>query len=155
MPERCCLQPDQCNLCRLGIYFDSAELAGSPPETGIRIQSAPAIIIVLFPNGQCSDVCCILIRQGDSVDVSHGDGFVVRSGTWKAADDRLEAPSSVVFRTANIKGKPLPEPSITEKFTVRQSNGREVILDSRGRKYAPSSKFKDMEELGAIVNTRP
>jgi hypothetical protein len=127
-----------------------------PPQTGIRIHSAPAVIIVLYPNGQYAEVACILIRQNDkSMTISHGDGFVVRSGTWKAADDELEARSSIVFRTVNIKGPPLPEPPLTERFTIKRSLGPKEILDSRGGRYAPSSKFRDMEELSAVIETRP
>ena len=127
-----------------------------PPDAGRRIRTTPATMIVLYPSGSYAEVHCVLIQQENkTITISHGDAFVVRRGTWKAADGKLDASSSVVFRTVAIVGKPLPEPPLTEHFTVKELKGRKEIVDSSGQKYAPSPTFNDVEELVVVVDTRP
>lgn len=128
----------------------------APAKLGVRVHIAPAALIVLYPHGEFAELDCVLIQQKDtSIAISHGDRFVVRRGTWRATEDKLEANASVVFRTVPIVDQPMPEPPVTEHFTIKQSNGRKEIQESGGKNYEASPKFNDLHELMAAVDSQP
>jgi hypothetical protein len=109
----------------------------------------------VYPSGKYAAVACLLIKQQDgAVTISHGDGYVVQSGTWKIVSDKLIANSSVVFRTVSLSGNAEPEPSQTEQFKIERVNGHKVLHELGGLKYAPLPQFADVNDLAGVINSR-
>ena len=92
-----------------------------PPNAELHIRTTPATLLVVYPSGKYAAVSCLLIQQKDgAVTISHGDGYVVRSSTWKMVSDKLSANASVVFRTVSRIGNTEPEPSQNEQFKIER-----------------------------------
>lgn len=127
----------------------------APRKAELHIRTAPATLLVVYPSGRYAAVSCLLIQQRDgAVTISHGDGQVVRNGTWKTVADKLVAKSIVVFRTVSQAGNTEPEVSRTEEFTVKRVKGHRELQELGGQKYVQPPKFVDFEELATWVNTR-
>ena len=126
----------------------------SPPRrAGLHIHTAPATLLVVYPNGVYVSVACLLIEQNDgTVTISHGDGYVVRKGTWKSVDNELIAEATVVFRTLWLVSKKEPESPQTEQFTVKQVRGHQELKAVGGQKYAPLARFTDFDGLATLIN---
>lgn len=127
----------------------------SPPrKVELHIHTAPATVLVVYPNGRYAAVACLLIEQTDGrVTISRGDGYIVRSGAWKRVDNKLVADTTVVFRTLWLVSKKEPESSRNERFRVEQVRGHQELLQDGGQKYAPLTRFSDFEGLATLINS--
>ncbi len=57
---------------------------------GIHERSAPATVIVLFPEGQYFQITSYLIESADkTVGLSSGDGNLIATGTWARTDEDI------------------------------------------------------------------
>ncbi len=116
----------------------------------MRIKTAPADLIVLYPNGRFAGVSCLLIRQADgSISISKGDGQIVRTGEWLQRDKTILVKSRVVYRTVAIMGRAIPEPEVSEKFE-RPAARR---LRSSKSEYRGLQQFADLKELNTLIPT--
>jgi len=125
-----------------------------PRKAEFHIHTAPATLLVVYPNGMYAEVACLLIEQTDGrVTISHGDGYIVRSGTWKTVDNKLVANATVVFRTLWLVSKKEPESSRDERFRIEQVRGHRELLEDSGQKYAPLPRFSDFDSLATFINS--
>lgn len=127
----------------------------SPPlQAKLPIHTAPATIVVIYPDGRYAALACLLIKQKDGrITISNGDGFVVHIGAWSDSGGKLVANSSVVFRSVALVRKAAPETPQIQQFMVKQVNGHRELY-SGGKKYAPLPHFTDLNNLANIVRMR-
>ena len=123
----------------------------SPPKTlHMRIQTAPADLVILYPNRRFAGVSCLLIRQADhSISISHGDGQTVRTGEWRQKGKTILAKSRVAYRTVTVVGHAIPEPEVSEEFERLDARR----LRSSRSEYRELERFSDLEGLDILVRT--
>jgi hypothetical protein len=130
----------------------STPINGSPPppELHSKIKSGPVTIRVFFPSGDYGQLGCYAIRQGDGrVSISRGDGDVVAIGRWHQEHDQLVVTSRIVYRTVNIKGRPIPEADTVEKLSFRK--GQYWTVWNKEYRYVPLPQFKDWGYLTDLI----
>jgi hypothetical protein len=127
----------------------------SPPsEAHLRIKTSPAEILVFYPNGEFTDVRCLLIkRQDGEVVISNGDGQVVAAGHWTRQGETITVESQVVYRTVHRTGQTLPEPPTRRVFTSRALRGKWEVKGD-GKTYKPMPEIADMDNLSVWAATR-
>jgi len=124
----------------------------SPPrELHLKTKTGPAEIMVLYPSGDYGYVACYLIRQADgSVNISRGDGFVVKIGKWSGTKSTVTIKSQTVYREIVISGRAIPEPEVVEEFrsTSRAGYWRLRLAD---RHFEPLPNFRDFDFLASVI----
>jgi hypothetical protein len=111
-------------------------------------------ILIFNPNGEFTDVRCLLIkRQDGKVVISNGDRQVVAAGHWTRQGETMSVESQVVYRTVPIMGQTMPEPPKRQLFTSRTLRGKwEVQGDDKT--YKPMPELADMDDLTVWAATR-
>lgn len=124
----------------------------SPPtNTGLRIRSSPATLLVFYPSGKYAAMSCLLIQQKDGgVTISNGDSHVVRIGRWGQNANGIVAFSIEVSPTISISGDTQPEPTLVEEFSVRQVKGKRQLRVGPQR-FTPLAQFADFAKLAALI----
>ena len=120
----------------------------APRILHMRTKTAPADLVVLYPNGKFAAVSCYLIRQADgSITISRGDGDTVRTGEWIQKDKTILAKSRIVYRTVVISGRAIPEPEVSEDF-MRSNTGH---MRSSRWEYRKLQRFSDLVYLDTLI----
>ena len=138
------------------VYISQPLRWESPPRNlHLRIKTASAQVIILYPSGSLSEVGCLLIRQQDGkITISKGDGEVVKAGTWVSEGESIILTSHVVFRTVQLinpaTGKAESESDVTEVFR----KGPNSLQQVGKKRYVHLKTFDDFESLSALANER-
>ena len=122
-----------------------------PRETGLKIKTAAAAIMVLYPSGDFAEVRCHLIRQSNGrVNIPRNPGHTVATGTWNLSGDVLSITSHVVYTDALPIGKPIPGPETTTQFKA-QVHDRYWLIANSNTRFRPMPQFTDLEFLRTVI----
>ena len=118
----------------------------SPPESGFA-SSAYARVLRFSSDGRFSYIACMLLRNGERVTISPGDGQVFFFGKWQAADDHARIEYVKARETIHIPGS--AQPFTEKKFAKAQLAGDALTFEGQRftRSFAP-----DLNEYEAMVN---
>lgn len=113
-----------------GAWLQSNLKWGKPPaELQLDERSAQAGILYFGPNNRFALVYRVVIQGPNWENLSHGDGRVVRWGTWKLEKDALTVEYRLVRRTLVKEDEKLPGP--IEKKTLQLSGGALLFEKTR------------------------
>jgi hypothetical protein len=123
-----------------------------PPEAGLKIKTAPAEIIVLYPSGDFGAVFGLLIRQRDgSIQLCNGDGHIVSIGKWKRDGDTIRITFRVVYADVLTRGVPIPGPETIRKLTATNEMGN-WRSDDEGKVFKHLANFRSQDFLSVVIN---
>ena len=113
-----------------GAWLESQLQWNSPPaELGyLHEHYAEAGILFFAPDHQFLLVYGTVLRQPNRDALSHGDGRVVYSGTWKADQTGLHAEYRIVERTVRREGEQIPGPMLSRDI---QMIGGSLVFEKR------------------------
>lgn len=118
----------------------------SPPESGFT-SSAYARVLRFAPDGRFSWIACMLLRNGEKVTISPGDGQVFFFGKWKAEVAEAQVEYVKARETIHIPGS--AQPFTEKKAAEAQVAGDAVTFEGQRftKAFAP-----DLDEYEAMVN---
>jgi len=128
----------------------------SPPaKLKLPIHTAPATVMVLYPDGRFASVSCYLVEHKDgNVTMSRGDGFVIRKGRWNEDNGHVITTATVVFRTVQRTSHSV-ETAERVKYAVRNLKGqRRLNSPNMDSYYERLPRFSDLNELANLVDSR-